>query len=112
MWWAVTMQPGKCGDRITTRLGQKKGGLLIQIGELEKAFRDSGVYVENKRVASNQPGEGAGGRTDCCKHTKWPVQRPRGHNDQCAVWAHKMDMEPRVQVAEGQEIQLVLARSQ
>lgn len=42
------------------RLGQKRGGLLIQIGELEKAFQSSGVYAENERVASNQPGEGGG----------------------------------------------------
>lgn len=54
------MQYGKCYNRITVRLGQKRGGLLIQIGELERAFQSRGVYAENERVASNQPGEGGG----------------------------------------------------
>lgn len=48
--------------RITTRLKQKTGGLQIWTGELEKSFQplSSGIYGENKRVTSNQPGEVGG----------------------------------------------------
>lgn len=67
---------------------------------MKKAFRGGGVYAENKRVASIQPGEGGGGKQSR-KPMKQPVQSPGDHIEQGAVWKQKMDVEPREKLQRG-----------